>query len=185
MTSRSSKKHWTLPFLAINLLYLLAFFVTMYVLIPLQERFTPEFATYASLLFLPHGIRILTAWLYGARAIVFIAPAALFTHWLNFGSTGFSLIGIVGVFSGVTCAALTFWLLARFGLDFSLNSKKTANWRDLMLAGSLASIFNTLGMGFAFNHNIQTLSGYFIGDISGLFACMFILMLAFKMARNS
>lgn len=184
MYKPSLRDRWVKPFFIINSLYLMTFFVTMNGLLPLQSRFTPDFASYASLLFLPHGVRVLSAWLYGWRAIILVAPSALFTHFLNFGGDGFELDGLLGAFSGVTCAALTFWLLSLAGLDFRLSKQKTANWRDLMIAGSVASIFNTYGMGIAFDHNLATLSGYLIGDITGLFACMFALMLIFKLERQ-
>ncbi len=54
-----------------------------------------------------------------------------------------------------------------------------------MIAGSIASVINTFGMGLAFSHNTDTLVGYFIGDVTGLFACMFVLMLVFKNAREA
>lgn len=50
-------------------LYLAAFLVVFEVVTPLQSMFFPEFPSRASLLFLPHGIRVLTAWLLGWRAI--------------------------------------------------------------------------------------------------------------------
>ncbi|PUB13095.1 hypothetical protein DFP92_10818 [Yoonia sediminilitoris] len=52
-----------------------------------------------------------------------------------------------------------------------------------MLAGCIASTINTFGMGWAFEHNLATLVGYFVGDVTGLFACMFLLMLFFKATR--
>jgi hypothetical protein len=104
---------------------------------------------------------------------------------MNLGADGFTLVGIVGVFSGIVCSALAFWALARLGMDFRLTADKRANWREIMLAGSIASIINTFGMGWAFDYNLATLEGYFIGDISGMFACMFALMLLFKVLRDS
>jgi hypothetical protein len=134
---------------------------------------------------LPHGIRILTAWLYGWKAIPLLAPAALLTHWMNLGSDGFTLVGIVGIFSGIVCAVLIFWVLSRLGMDFRLTADRRANWRDIMLSGSIASVINTFGMGWAFDHDLATLRGCFIGDISGMFACMFALMLVFNVLRGS
>ena len=52
-----------------------------------------------------------------------------------------------------------------------------------MLAGSLASVINTVGMGVAMGNPVKTMAAYFIGDITGLFGCMFLLMLLFKLAR--
>jgi len=171
------------PFLIISVAHLCAFGVSIYLLLPLQARYTPELAPYASLLFLPHGVRILSAWLMGWKAIPLIAPTALLTHWANFGADGFTLVGLAGAFSGIVCAAVTFWALAKAGMDLRIAATREANWRDVMIAGGIASIINTFGMGWAFNHNTDTLVGYFIGDVTGLFACMLVLMLAFKVAR--
>ncbi|WP_052265169.1 hypothetical protein [Ruegeria sp. ANG-R] len=172
------------PFLIISLAQLLAFGISIYLLLPLQAQYTPELAPYASLLFLPHGVRILSAWLMGWKAIPLIAPAALLTHWINFGASGFTLVGLAGAFSGIVCATVTFWALAKAGMDLRVTANRAANWRDVMIAGGIASMINTFGMGWAFNHSTDTLVGYFIGDVTGLFACMLILMLVFKVLRS-
>jgi len=150
---------------------------------PWQQQYLPGLTGYASLLFLPHGIRVLSAWLLGWKSIPLLAPAALFTHWLNFGAQGFSLAGTAGAMSGVVCAAFSFWVLSYAGMDFRITAKKTASWTDVILAGCIASTLNTFGMGFVYQHNLATLSGYFWGDITGLLACMFFIMLAFRSLR--
>ena len=53
-----------------------------------------------------------------------------------------------------------------------------------MVAGCLASVINTLGIGWMLGLDITTMTGYLLGDVSGLFACMFILMLTFKALRT-
>jgi hypothetical protein len=171
-------------FIVVSAAYLFAFVLSIYLILPFQTAYTPELAAYASLFFLPHGVRVLSAWLFGLKAIPLIAPAALLTHWLNFGADGFSISGILGVFSGVVCAVITFWGLAKLGMDFRLSADKRANWRDVVLAGSIASVINTFGMGWAFSHNTKTLAGYLVGDITGMFACMLSLMFAFKIVRE-
>lgn len=87
--------------------------------------------------------------------------------------------------SGVICAVFSFWALAKIGMDFRISSAKVASWRDVCLAGCLASVLNTFGMGLAFQHDVLTLAGYFIGDVTGMLACMLILMLLFKILRKN
>ena len=165
--------------------FLITFAISIYLLNPLQQQFFPGLTLYASLLFLPHGVRVLSAWLLGWKSIPIIIVATLFTHWLNFGASGFSIIGIVGAMSGVICAAFSFWALAKIGMDFRISNAKVASWRDVCLAGCLASVLNTFGMGLAFQHDVLTLAGYFIGDVTGMLACMLILMLLFKVLRKN
>ena len=183
MQTGSLRDDWLFPFIIITVIYSISFGLTIYWLLPVQQKFVPEMAAFASLLFLPHGVRVLSAWLLGWKSIVLIAPVALFTHWLIFGAEGFSALGILGAMSGVICAATSFWLLAKAGLDFQVSNSKAANWRDIMVAGCLASVINTLGIGWMLGLDTTTMTGYLLGDVSGLFACMFILMLTFKALR--
>ena len=174
-----------LAFAIVTATFLGTYFLSIKVLLPFQAEYTPEIAAYASLLFLPHGVRVLSAWLLGWKAIPLILPAAFFAHWLNFGMDGFTVVGMIGMLSGVVCAVATFWILARFGMDFRLTASRRANWRDIMIAGCIASIINTVGMGLAFDHDPATSAGYFIGDVSGMLASILILMLIFKVLRNT
>jgi hypothetical protein len=174
-----------LAFVIVSAAFLVTFAISIYLLNPLQRQFAPQMTAYASMLFLPHGVRVLSAWLLGWKSIPIIILATLFAHWLNFGASGFSVGGIVGAMSGVICAVFSFWALAKVGMDFRISNAKVASWKDVFLAGCFASVLNTFGMGLAFQHNVITLSGYFIGDVTGMLACMFILMLIFKALRNT
>ena len=69
-------------------------------------------------------------------------------------------------------------------MDFHLKPDANVHWTDVMLVGVIASIVNNVGLGLAFGHNAATMSGFFIGDITGLFACLLILMLAFRLLRS-
>ncbi len=52
---------WTAPILVISAAYLFAFFVSFIAVMPLQDAFLPSFGNYASLLYLPHGVRVVAA----------------------------------------------------------------------------------------------------------------------------
>lgn len=165
--------------------FLVTFAISIYLLNPLQQKFAPQMTAYTSLLFLPHGVRVLSAWMLGWKSIPIITLVTLFAHWLNFGASGFSIAGIIGAMSGVICAVFSFWALAKVSMDFRITNAKVASWKDVFLAGCFASVLNTFGMGLAFQHDVQTLAGYFIGDLTGMFACMFALMLVFKVLRKN
>lgn len=170
--------------MVVSSLYVAAFIVMMYWLFPLQTTYTLQITEYTSLLFLPHGVRILAAWLLGWRSIILIAPSALYTHWLIMGWAGFSVLGILGALCGVTCAAFAFWLVGKISVRFNTKSDTNIHWSHVMLVGIAASVFNSVGMGLAFQHNAASISGYFIGDITGLLTCLLILMIVFKLLRT-
>lgn len=77
MQTGSFRDDWLFPFIIITVIYLISFGLTIYWLLPVQEMFAPEMAAFASLLFLQHGVRVLSAWLLGWKSIVLIAPVAL------------------------------------------------------------------------------------------------------------
>ena len=175
---------WALPMLLISGAYLLGFAVTFAAVMPLQDAVMPAFGNYASLIFLPHGVRVVAAWLYGWRSLPFLAPGAILTHSYLYGTAGFSVDYMMAVFFGVFCAALSFWFFAWFGMDFRLHKSNRVNWRDVMLAGGVASILNSVGTAIFFGNDLLTASARFFGDVTGMVASMFILMLGFRVLRR-
>lgn len=176
---------WVLPTLLISGAYILAFGTTFSLFMPLQDAVLPSFGNYASLLFLPHGVRVIAAWLYGWRSLAFLAPGSYLTHSYLYGSAGFSLDYMIAVFSGVGCAALGFWFFARVGMDFRLHKSGNVNWRDVMLAGVGASLLNSVGTKLFFDNDVPTASARFLGDVVGMVVSMFILMMIFRILRQA
>lgn len=169
----------------ITLAFLLAFFLTFAAVMPLQNAVAPSFGNYASLIFLPHGVRIVAAWLYGWRSIVLLTPGAMLSHSYLYGNSGFSVSYMIAVFFGVFCAALSFWIFARCGWDIRLHRSRHVRWRDVILAGVGASVLNSLGTTLFFGNDMQTAAARFFGDVTGMFAAFFLLMMMFRMARRS
>lgn len=165
--------------------YFLAFAVSFGLIMPAQRVFWPEFANHASILFLPHGVRVLVAWLYGWRAIFFLMPSALVTHAYLFGLDGLSANYLFGALSGVVCATASFAVLAQLGMDFRAGQGRFASWREVLLAGSFASVINVIGTSFFFGSDFSSASAYFIGDLVGLMVAMVLMMLAFRLFRKT
>lgn len=175
--------NWLVPLGVVSLAYLGAFWLTFGFLVPAQKTVLPEFANNASILFLPHGVRVLTAWLYGWRALVLLAPSALLTHAYLFGTAGFSGGYFFAALFGIFCATSSFWLFAKLGMDFHQEQARMISWREILLAGSFASVINVAGTSYFYGFEIRSASAYFVGDIGGLVASMLILMLVFRVMR--
>jgi hypothetical protein len=58
----------------VTLCYLLACLVAFELLMPIQLRVFPGVESDSSLLFLPHGVKVLAAWLLGWRATIALFP---------------------------------------------------------------------------------------------------------------
>lgn len=173
------------PLTITSFAYVMSFIVTFVIISPIQDVVFQGFGGFASLLFLPHGVRIIVAWLYGWRSILFLAPGALLTHFYLFGLQGLSMASLLGAFSGIFCAALSFWALAFFRLDFRLTRNRLTSWRDLLLAGSFASVLNVIGTAVFLGHDTVTAAAYFIGDIGGFLVLLVATLFVFRAVRRA
>ena len=62
-------------FLIVSLAYITSYTLTNGFIVPLQSMLLPSYTTTISLLFLPHGIRVLAAYYYGWKAFFYLIPS--------------------------------------------------------------------------------------------------------------
>lgn len=172
-------------FTIVTIAYLVSFSLTTAVIAPIQSMYLTAVPPAISLLFLPHGVRILAAYFLGWKSILYLLPSGYFTHFLWIQTQGVELDLIAPTIS-IFAAYLGVKLLALFPMvdlrDFSMSS-----WKWLLLAGLLGSIFNGLGHGLLQDNlplSTQIL-GYAIGDVSGQFALMVCLIYYFRYVDKS
>jgi hypothetical protein len=170
--------------LVASMLYLGAFFVTFSFLMPVQRLIFPQYLSFASLLFLPHGIRVLSGWLMGWRSSVALLPGAFLAFFYIAGLQVFTLGRLIGVVIAVTVAPATFHALKLMGWDMSPKSGRPPCWACVMFAGILASLIGAGLTNMALGNGPVDYVAYLIGDVSGLFFLMLILMLVFRSQRN-
>lgn len=175
-------QNWILPTLVISHLYLASYCLTTWAPDFTIASDNGVFAT-ASLFFMPHGVRVIAAWLYGWRSVFILIPGTYAAHFLRVGSWSMSWAEFIGPIFGVSCAAFCFWLLARLGADWRLRPGFVANWKDVLLAGSLAAVVNAVGSNLLFGNGWPVVAGYFFGDIIGMLALFGVLMLVFRALR--
>lgn len=180
---------WLVPFLCVTAAYLICFYLTFLVIAPIQEGVVGQIPLFASLLYLPHGVRVLAAQFYGWKSVVLLAPAAIQTHYYLLGWEGLSGSSYVPAFWATICAPLSFTLLKMLNLDVRGDARYMCNWRYLLLVGALASVMNAAGASLYYS-NLTPLEAarsalaFLIGDIGGQFVMMFLLMLSFRWARG-
>ena len=182
---RFSKEVFAIVFIA----YCACYFFVSFVVTPIQMAAGLPQTNYASLLFLPHGIRVLSIWLYKGRAVIPLFCAHLFIYpifWL--GEITLSNLGLVLV--GTFCAPLAFTLIGWIGFDVSVGNTKIIHWRSILLMGFIASIINSLGNSFILSPNIDpslhllTAATYLFGDTMGVFVLLLIMLFGFRLTRE-
>ena len=170
-------------------LHVSAFIIQMTLILPFELAAAGHIGSLASVLFLPHAVRVLSVWLLGPKAFFALFPASLFISYLflrhDFDPGTLFLITLWGSASAV----IAFEFLRLMNLDVYPKNVARINWRSLVFAGCLASFFNSVGgtylkrEGLSGPEIFELLSRYLIGDIGGLLFCLIVLMLILRYIR--
>ncbi len=173
----------------VMLLHVSAFIIQMTVILPFEIAAAGHIGSLASVLFLPHAVRVLSVWLLGPKAFFALFPASLFISYLflrhDYDPGTLFLITLWGSASAV----IAFEFLRLMNLDVYPKNAAHINWRSLVFAGCLASFFNSVGgtylkrEGLSAPEIFELLSRYLIGDIGGLLFCLIVLMLILRYIR--
>ena len=171
------------------LLHVAAFIIQTSIILPFEIAAAGHIGSLASVLFLPHAVKVLSVWLLGPKAFLALFPAELFISYLffryDFDSATLLLIALWGSASAV----IAFEFLRLMNLAVYPKNTASINWRSLVFAGCLASFFNSVGgtylkrEGLAPTEIFELLSRYLIGDIGGLLFCLIGLMLILRYRR--
>lgn len=179
-------------FLIITSTYVLCHGLTALIVTPVQEKFLSDITVFASLIYLPHGVRVLATWLWGWKAIfplyvgswisAFVFNPADFKA-LTEGAMYFSFaVGSISAF-------LAFEIMRLTGRNLYAVKDREMNWKCLLIIGAVASIVNSVGNSIVYSgvilpdHALSVFVTYAVGDMIGLFVSMLGLMLIFRWLR--
>ena len=170
-------------------LHVSAFIIQMTVILPFEIAAAGHIGSLASVLFLPHAVRVLSVWLLGPKAFFALFPASLFISYLFFRHEYDPGTLFLITLWGSASAVIAFEFLRLMNLDVYPKNVARINWRSLVFAGCLASFFNSVGgtylkrEGLSAPEIFELLSRYLIGDIGGLLFCLIVLMLILRYVR--
>jgi len=171
-------------FLIIVLAYIVGYLVVDFIVAPVQYLYLSRDFTVGSLLFIPHGIRVLAVWLCGSRAILPLIISELLCTELLWQPEVAISTSLGSSMVGGLCVYLTFEVFRLAGIEMRPDGKDSAltNWRSLILLASIASVFNSVGKQIFFvslaplADEILILGIFWIGDTIGTFACLLLLI---------
>jgi hypothetical protein len=163
----------------IFLLYLFAYFLVFAAITPLQEQVIPEITQFASLLFLPHGIRVLGTSLLGIRAVPGLMLSELAGNYLFWGMTQPETLLLSALISGsITWIVFEGLRALRVNAFYLQLTEQAPAFHALLLAGLLASAANAFLLtsliegSMSGGHVTMLIAAYMTGDITGLFAVL-------------
>ena len=175
----------------VMLIHVSAFIIQVNFILPFEIAAAGHMGSLASVLFLPHAVRVLSVWLIGPKAFFALFPASLFISFLFLRHDYDTVTLLLITLWGASSAVISFEFLRSMNLNVYPKNGVSINWRLLVSAGCLASFINCLGGAFLNSEGLapvdilELLTRYLIGDIGGLLVCLVVLMLTLRYVRLS
>ena len=172
--------------------YFVCFALTVFLVTPIQSLLLPEVTAFASLVYFPHGVKILATWCYGWKAIPGLFAGSVAAALLLTPAEHADLLrpkALEAILFSSIVAFIAFELIRLSGRNLYWSPSLRVNWRNLVFVGAVASVANSVGSTFIYSrlinadYQLHVLLIYVAGDLIGLMACMLGLMLAFRWAR--
>jgi len=180
--------HW---FVLIFLAYLGLVAVQNLVIMPIETMLVERNVALVSLLYLPHAVRVLGAWMVGPNSLLAPIPASFIVYFVTRPDTGPSTqADIIIPMIGALCAPVAFELMRVFRIDVYPKSTGVISWRTLVFAGLFSSIINSffstlfLEGRFPIEDTFDVLTRFIIGDVMGLVLVLLILVGLLKTSRR-
>lgn len=188
---RKFTQHW----LGITTLaYLVTFVVWRYLILPMEISLTSENAIFASFLFLPHAIRVLSAWLLGPKSLIAMIPAGVAVSLISGTSPpqGYELLleVILATFAA-SSAVMAFEFMRLCKIDAYPKDDGVVSWRTVLFGGVLASIINSLGSTWLKSGYfdaaliLEVITRFVLGDVMGLLVGMLTILLVTRYLRKN
>ncbi len=179
-----SAKTFAIEVIVASSFYFAASILTFEILMPVQDVFFPDFQSSASLLFLPHGVRVLTAWLLGWRSIIALLPGVFLIFYYLAGDNVFTISRLLAIGVAVCTTPIVFGLAAKLGFETRPKPNEDPCWPCVMGLGVVAGIISGSLTNIAFGGHPLEYLAFFIGDVFGLFFLMLGTMLFFRAMRH-
>ena len=139
----------------VMLAYVGLFVIQINFIWPIEKLYFGELTAYASLLFLPHSVRVIAAWLLGPKAILALFPASVISGYI-IGTTidnGLNFY-LICLFSSAS-AVIAFEFLKLMKMNVYPSGNRMTSWRNVIFAGCLASFFNSLSSTYFRSTNLN------------------------------
>ena len=173
----------------VTLAYLAALSIVKYATNPIELVINSNL-TFASLMFFPHGIRVVSTLIFGPTlAFLYLVIAGIAALTLSPFSTAIPLSWqVIQLIIGAACAPVAFLTLSFLvGKDqvYIVNVSRRS-WRYLFLAILTASVLNAIGQAlvveYVTNHtsSLKLMLSYLFGDITGAMVCVYLTYLLIK-----
>ena len=165
--------------------FILAFLFHKYLLSPIESFiFSEEITEHASLIYLPHAIRIIAYYVIGPIALLPIFLSQCFTNLLFNEASLTETVNLSFISTSAIFLGFCLYGFIKKGNLFNINA--IVDWKKIIIVGLLVSIFNSTFSSFYINYFEQSSSdfheylnfNYLIGDMLGLVLGMLLFIIS-------
>lgn len=171
------------------------FFILLFeleVVFPIEKSLLAPYPYVASLVFLPHAVRVLGTVIVGPKIFFALFPTMLISGYFLFASyaavSPYYLIMDAAI--GASCSPLAYLLVKRINRNSADFELTLLNWRTVFLIGAIASIFNSvmrivlLTNLYQLSNILEAIAKVIIGDMVGLAIGLVTLVFVFRLVRR-
>ena len=171
-------------------LFIVIFLLHKYLILPFEILiFSQETIDYASLLYLPHAVRIIAYYVLGPIVLIPIFLSQCFTYLVFnnaelINTVYLSCLSTLSIFLG-----FRLYELVRKKNLFNINN--TVDWKKIIIVGFLVSIFNStlsslyISLNTSYNYFYESLNfTYLIGDVFGLVFGMLLFIFCLSLYKS-
>ncbi len=177
----------------VALVHMCLLFTQIFLVWPIEARMLGPLSAYASVFFLPHASRVLASWLFGPKALFALVPAEIFVTFAitqGFQGSASPIMDVLSAAVAASTAVFAFEFMRLMNVSVYPHGNQTPNWRGVIFAGILASVFNSITgtlIKTSLEPNgdvLEIIVRYLVGDTVGLVFGMFALLLIFRLFQK-
>ena len=176
---------WSVEAFLVFIGYTAAYTFTLGFIYPMQKILLPENSLMASLLFLPHGVRALSFFLFGLRAVLYLLPAHYAMWYITVHGADIGLDIFAPLVSVLAC--LMGYILFLFFRKFLPANNYDKGYILVLMIIILSAFFNSVGLSrlhFSL-YDLEHLLSYFWGDVLGGVIFLLLAMYTWRILKNT
>ena len=173
-----------LTFVVVSVGYISAYTITSGLVMPLQKILAPQLPIVFSVLFLPHGIRVLAVYFLGWRGLLYLLPSS----YLMWATSVYGNSIDLAVLSPVASLVVVY-VAVRMVKTYHRSRNKAVfdfSWKECLVIAAIASVFNGIVLSILHGDTFDwiLIIGYSSGDMAGQIVLLLLLIALMKINRK-
>ena len=173
-----------LTFVVVSVGYISAYTITSGLVMPLQKIFAPQLPIVFSLLFLPHGIRVLAVYFLGWRGVLYLIPSSYLMWAISVYGSSIDL-AILSPLASLSVVYVAVRMVKTFTQSRSTDAFGFS-WKECLVIAAISSVFNGIVLSILHGNSFEwiLMIGYSSGDMAGQIVLLLLLIAFMRINRK-